>query len=138
MENCSIAFIGCGNMARSLVGGLIANNIDKSRLIATDPDAGKRQMINDQFGIETLGDNHAAIDKADVLVLAIKPQVMPQVIKEIATDLSGSNKLVISIAAGIRIQSISSWLGSDEAIIRVMPNTPALIQAGAAALFANT
>lgn len=137
MENCAIAFIGCGNMARSLIGGLIANNINKSRLIATDPDAGQRQKIKDQFGIETLDNNHAAIDKADVLVLAIKPQVMPQVISEIAANLRGENKLIISIAAGIRIKSISAWLDSDEAIIRVMPNTPALIQVGAAALFAN-
>lgn len=137
MENCAIAFIGCGNMARSLIGGLLANNVEKSRLIATDPDAGQRQKLKDQFGIETLGDNNAAIDKADVLVLAIKPQIMQSVVEDIAASVRGSNKLIISIAAGIRVNSLSTWLDSDEAIIRVMPNTPALIQAGAAALFAN-
>ncbi len=137
MENCTIAFIGCGNMAHSLIGGLIANDIDKSRLIAADPDAGQRQRIKDQFAIETLSDNSAAIEQADVVLLAVKPQVMQEVIKSIADKIAGQNKLIISIAAGIRIDSIQSWLGSNEAIIRVMPNTPAMIQAGAAALIAN-
>ncbi len=137
MENCTIAFIGCGNMARSLIGGLIANDIDKSRLIAADPDAGQRQKIKDQFAIETLSDNSAAIEQADVVLLAVKPQVMQEVIKNIAADLAGKGKLLISIAAGIGVESMQSWLGSNEAIIRAMPNTPAMIQAGAAALYAN-
>lgn len=137
MENCTIAFIGCGNMARSLVGGLIANKLDKSHLLAADPDAVQRQKIKDQFDIETLDNNQAVVDKADVVVLAVKPQVMHEVIDEIASAVTGNNKLLIPVAAGIRVAAIRDWLGADEAIVRVMPNTPALIQTGAAALFAN-
>ena len=137
MENCSITFIGCGNMSRSLIGGLIANNVKTKNLTATDPDEDQRQNIAEQFGITTLEDNNAAVANADVIVLAVKPQVMHQVVSELADAVKGSSKLLISIAAGIKLDSLSEWLGESSAIIRVMPNTPALIKAGAAALFAN-
>ncbi len=137
MENCRFAFIGCGNMARSLIGGLIANNFDKTHLIATDPDAGQRQKMKDLFDIETLADNNAAIEKADVVVIAVKPQSMHAAIEGITDKLKQDNKLMISVAAGIKLATLRNWIGSDIAIVRVMPNTPALIQAGAAALFAN-
>lgn len=137
MENCSITFIGCGNMSRSLIGGLIANNVRTENLTATDPDEDQRQNIAEQFGITTLEDNNAAVANADVIVLAVKPQVMHQVVSELADAVKGSSKLLISIAAGIKLDSLSEWLGESSAIIRVMPNTPALIKAGAAALFAN-
>lgn len=137
MENCRFAFIGCGNMARSLIGGLIANNFDKTHLIAADPDAGQRQKMKDLFDIETLADNKAAIDKSDVIVLAVKPQSMHAAIEDIGDKLRQQGKLIITIAAGIRLATLSKWLDTDIAIVRVMPNTPALIQAGAAALFAN-
>ena len=137
MENCNITFIGCGNMSRSLIGGLIANNVKTKNLTATDPDEGQRQNMAEQFGITTLEDNNAAIADADVIVLAVKPQVMHQVVSGLAEAVKGSTKLLVSIAAGIKLDSLSEWLGEPSAIIRVMPNTPALIQAGAAALFAN-
>lgn len=137
MENCTIAFVGGGNMARSLIGGLIANKVDKSRLLVADPDKLQREKIKDQFDIETLDDNKSVIDQADVVVLAVKPQIMREVVSGIADAVKDQNKLLISIAAGIRVNNIRDWTGSNEAIVRVMPNTPALIQAGAAALFAN-
>jgi pyrroline-5-carboxylate reductase len=137
MENCTIAFIGCGNMSRSLIGGLIANDVKKERLLASDPDQEQRQSVSEQFGIITLANNNDAIAEADVVVLAVKPQIMHGVVSELAGSIKGTSKLVISIAAGVRLASILDWLGEQSAVIRVMPNTPALIQAGAAALCAN-
>ena len=137
MENCTITFIGCGNMSRSLIGGLIANGAKPEQLIATDPDSDQRDTLARQFGITTLENNNDAIAKADVILLAVKPQVMHSVVIGIADAVKGTSKLVISIAAGVNIDSITRWLNEPVAVIRVMPNTPALIQAGAAALFAN-
>jgi pyrroline-5-carboxylate reductase len=137
MENCTIAFIGCGNMSRSLIGGLIANGVKPEQLIATDLDEDQRDVISKQFNITTLADNNEAIATADVVLLAVKPQAMHEVVSEIAESIKDTSKLIISIAAGINLDSIINWLGSSAAVVRVMPNTPALIQAGAAALYAN-
>jgi pyrroline-5-carboxylate reductase len=137
MQNCTIAFIGSGNMSRSLIGGLIANNVKPERLIAADPDSEQRDSIVKQFGISTLENNNEAVAKADVILLAVKPQVMHEVVSNIADAVKGTSKLVISIAAGVKLASITEWLEESSAAIRVMPNTPALIQAGAAALYAN-
>jgi len=135
MENCTIAFIGCGNMSRSLIGGLIANGIKPEQLLASDPDDDQRHSITEQFKISTLKSNNEAIAKADVILLAVKPQAMHNVVSGIADSVNGTSKLIISIAAGVTLDSITEWLGGPAAVIRVMPNTPALIQAGAAALF---
>lgn len=124
-------------MARSLIGGLIANGVKTVQLSATDPDAAQRQSISQQFGITTFENNSDAIEDADVIVLAVKPQVMHDVVGGLAAAVKGQSKLLISIAAGINLDAISSWLDEPNAIVRVMPNTPSLIQAGAAALFAN-
>lgn len=137
MENCTITFIGCGNMSRSLIGGLIANGIKPEKLFATDPDDNQRNAITEQFGVSTFTDNKEAIANADVILLAVKPQVMHDVVSDIAESIKGTNKLIISIAAGVKLDSIISWLGEQAAVVRVMPNTPALIQAGAAAIVAN-
>lgn len=137
MENCNIAFIGCGNMARSLIGGLIANGMSPNQLSAADPDEGQRQALFDQFGINTSADNNVVIADADVVVLAVKPQIMHDVVSNMAEMLTGKSSVIISIAAGVRLASIMQWLKQPAAVIRVMPNTPALIQAGAAALYAN-
>ena len=124
-------------MARSLIGGLIANGIRPEKLTATDPNSDQRHAITDQFGITTLADNKEAIANADVVLLAVKPQVMHDVISDIAESIKDKNKLIISIAAGVKLGSIMKWLGDNTAVVRVMPNTPALIQAGAAAIIAN-
>ena len=124
-------------MARSLIGGLIANKVDPGQLAAADPDNLQCQVISDQFGVNTSVDNDAVINSADVVVFAVKPQVMQAAISHSADVLGQSPKLIISIAAGIRLASIMNWLNRETAIIRAMPNTPALIQAGAAALIAN-
>jgi len=137
MQNLTIAFIGSGNMSRSLIGGLIANGVKPEQLFATDPDNEQREAISRQFNITALTSNDEAVAKADVILLAVKPQVMHSVVSGIANSIKGTSKLIISIAAGVTLNSIIEWLDEPAAIVRVMPNTPALIQAGAAALYAN-
>ncbi len=133
-----IAFIGAGNMAGALIGGLLADGVPVQNLIAADPSAEKRQALASASGIRTTADNTAAVAQADIVVLAVKPQVLHQVAEEIAAQVQHSAPLVVSIAAGIRCDTLSAWLGDRVALIRTMPNTPAMIQCGATALFATT
>lgn len=137
MHNTRITFIGCGNMGRALIGGLIANGHSTDRLCGSDIDANQRQLVNDLYGVETLDDNLQAVRDADVVVLAVKPQAIKQTLAPLRPVLAHSTPLLISIAAGIRLQHLAHWTDKQLAIIRVMPNTPALIRAGAAALCAN-
>ena len=137
MSTPHVSFIGAGNMARSLIGGLIADGWPADRLRATDPDPEQRSDIASRFGIAVGGDNAAAVAGAEVVVLAVKPQVMHAVAAEIAAAAQAHRPLIISIAAGIRSADLDRWLGGDAAIVRCMPNTPALVQSGATALFAN-
>lgn len=137
MKNINICFIGCGNMGRSLIGGILANGHPRDLICGADPSQEQREKVGDLFGITTYADNHQALDNADVIVLAVKPQVMAATVMEVAAALTAQQPLLISIAAGIRLSAISGWLREELPIIRAMPNTPALIQAGATALFAN-
>ena len=132
-----IAFIGAGNMAGALIGGLIADGVPPERLLAADPSADKCQALAAATGIRTLADNRAAAAEADTLVLAVKPQVLKDVATGLAEIVSQRRPLVISIAAGIRSASLQRWLGGDVALVRTMPNTPAMVQAGATVLFAT-
>lgn len=134
--NNKICFIGGGNMAGSLVGGLINNAYAANLITVTDPDQTKLKQLAEQFSINITTDNQAAVQNADVVVLATKPQVLNEVCSSIKASLPTS-ALIISIAAGIRSTDIDRWLGNNNAIVRCMPNTPALIQAGATGLFAN-
>lgn len=135
--NASICFIGAGNMAQSLIGGLIASGYDKQNIIATDPTAEQRDLVTQIFGIQCFADNSEAINKADIVVLAVKPQIFKHVSKTLQTSIKQKKPLVISVAAGIRTNDINSWLGGNNSIVRTMPNTPALIQTGASGLYAN-
>lgn len=137
MKNNRICFIGCGNMGRSLIGGLIANGYMPKNICGADPAKEQRQKLRALFDIEVFQQNIAAIKNADMIVLAVKPQLMEATVKGIAAEFDPARPLIISIAAGIRLSAISAWLQQDLAIVRVMPNTPALIQAGATALYAN-
>ena len=137
MENLIIAFIGCGNIASSMLGGLIANGIKRENLVAADPDKTQQQLISEKFGIRIFNSNYDAVKMADVIIFAVKPQTMHKAVIEISENNKIQDKLILSVAAGIKIQTIEKWLGSSIPIIRIMPNTPALIQAGASALFAN-
>lgn len=132
-----IAFIGAGNMAGALIGGLIADGVAPQDITATDPSAEKCNTLHEATGIRTLQDNNQAISDADTVVLAVKPQVLQPVAEGIADTVRTRKPLVISIAAGIRCDSLSSWLGGDPALVRTMPNTPAMVQSGATVLYAT-
>ncbi len=130
-------FIGAGNMARSLIGGLIADGWDPARIQVADPGSEPLQLIR-QLGVTNTGnDNSAVAAGCEVVLLAVKPQVMPAVAREISTAVQQHQPLIISIAAGIREADLRRWLGDRTAIVRCMPNTPALVLSGATALYAN-
>lgn len=131
----NIAIIGAGNMGASLLGGLIKNNYPAKNIWITDTDNNKLEFLKREFNIHVAQNNLDAIRSADVIILAVKPQILQQVATEIAPALK--KPLIISIAAGVRIASLQKWIGESLPIVRVMPNTPALIGCGASALFAN-
>lgn len=135
MSNTHIAFIGAGNMAASLIGGLRAKGLDAGLIRASDPGAETRAKVNAEQGIDVFADNAEAIKDADVVVLAVKPQAMKAVCEAIRPSLK-SNQLVVSIAAGITCASMNNWLGAQP-IVRCMPNTPALLRQGVSGLFAT-
>lgn len=132
----TICFIGGGNMATSLIGGLIAQGHPAENIIVSDPNEPQRSQLSSDFSIRTTDDNALAVKEANVVVLAVKPQVMKQVAQPLADTLS-EGTLIVSIAAGINLYSLESWLGGKHAIVRCMPNTPSLIQLGASGLYAN-
>lgn len=137
MQNTPIAFLGAGNMGRSLIGGLTADGMDAALIHVYEPDEASLDALVQATSIRPAGSNTAAAQAADVIVFAVKPQILQQVAREIAPVVAGSNKLIVSIAAGIRVASMENWLGAGSAIVRVMPNTPALVRAGASGLYAN-
>ena len=131
-----IAFIGGGNMATSLAGGLIAAGTEPASIMVAEPDAGRRERLSKQYGVATTNANPETLLQ-DVVVLSVKPQLMQTVCKQLSESSNVKNPLYVSIAAGIRTADIARWLGGDVAVVRCMPNTPALIQCGATALYAN-
>ncbi len=131
-----IAFIGAGNMASALVHGLLKDGYAADQLVASDPASERREALAGS-GVHTTDDNQQAIDGAAVVVLAVKPQIMETVCEDIQAAIAQCKPVVISIAAGISESSLQKWLGDDIAIVRTMPNTPAMLQAGATVLHAN-
>lgn len=137
MNNPTIAFIGAGNMATALISGLIADGTRPQTLIATDPDGERLQALAERTGIRTGQDNAAAVAQADVLVMAVKPQVLEAVARELAEAVQAHRPLVLSIAAGVQSDTLQRWLGGQVALVRSMPNTPAMLQVGATGLYAT-
>jgi pyrroline-5-carboxylate reductase len=137
MENCNITFIGGGNMAQSLIGGLIADGFKAENIHVADPNTDNLNTLSERFSVNTYHNNAEACQQGNVVILAVKPQQLQPVVHELALDWK-SDQLLISIAAGIRLTDIARWLNADNAaIVRTMPNTPSLVQAGATALYAN-
>ncbi len=132
-----IAFIGGGNMARSLLGGLVARGWPAARLHVAEPNAGLREGLSREFGVDASDDNSAIAAQAQVWLFAVKPQVMRAVAQALAPLAGVRAPLAISIAAGITGDQLDRWLGGGQAIVRAMPNTPALLGAGATGLHAN-
>jgi pyrroline-5-carboxylate reductase len=137
MDETNLTFIGGGNMSGCLIGGLIADGWDPRRITVSDPDPQRLDRLGQRFGIITRQDNEAAATGADIVLLAVKPQVTGQVAGELAGLLQRQHSLVISIAAGIRTSALRHWIGEHTPIVRCMPNTPALVQSGATALYAT-
>ena len=135
-STASLAFIGGGNMASALVKGLIEDGTDPDRIIVAEPDGQRREQLAARFGVHTTGDNANAVIAAEIVVLAVKPQVLKAVAQALAPALQQNRPLCISIAAGIRHAALQEWLGKTVPLVRAMPNTPAMLRAGATGLYA--
>ncbi len=136
-QHPTIAFIGAGNMASSIIGGLTQSGYPANRIRAADPNDDNRSNVSNTYGVISTSENATAVDHADVVVLAVKPQIMQSVCEALQSHLP-EHCLVISIAAGVTCANLNKWLGNDTAIVRCMPNTPAQVGLGASGLFANT
>ena len=137
MTQTKIAFIGAGNMATSLISGLISKGHNPANIWASAPSEASRSKVA-TLGVNVSEDNVEITSKANVVVIAVKPQMFKQVVLPLKVIVEGTNKIVISIAAGIDLTSLQTWLGDTTAIVRCMPNTPSLLGLGATGLFANS
>ncbi len=137
LQDSKIGFIGAGNMATALIKGLAANGIASSNIWASDPDQDKLALLSSEAGININLNNQEVINIVDVVILAVKPQLMSVVLEDIHLQLEQKSCLLISIAAGINLQSLTRWTNPNQALVRCMPNTPALVLAGASGLYAN-
>lgn len=136
MEKPALCFIGGGNMARSLIGGLINQGYPASAITVSEPIEERRNHLADTFGVSVAADNNTAVTGAALVILAVKPQVIKTVAQALRPALA-HRPIVVSIAAGININSLQNWLGNELPIVRCMPNTPALVQTGATGVYAN-
>lgn len=132
-----VAFIGGGNMARSLIGGLVARGFAPSQIRVAEPVQALREALARDFGVAVFDHAAAAAQDASVWLLAVKPQVMREVCATLAALARAQRPLAISIAAGITAAQLDRWLGGEAAVVRAMPNTPALLGAGVTGLYAN-
>lgn len=137
MNTQKIGFIGGGNMAASLLNGLIASGHPAQQLWVSDTNADTLSQLAAQLNVNTSLDNMAIVEAVDVIVFAVKPQILKLVAQTLAASIAVKKSLVVSIAAGISQASLSLWLGDETAIVRCMPNTPALVLTGATGLHAN-
>ncbi len=133
MSDSTIAFIGGGNMARSLISGLLGAGTDANRISVSDPLPAQRALL-EELGIRVTGDNGVAVEGADVVVVAVKPQVLGEMLETLPL---APEQLLVSIAAGVPVQAMNGWTRPDQPIVRCMPNTPALLGAGITALYAG-
>jgi pyrroline-5-carboxylate reductase len=132
-----VAFIGGGNMARSLIGGLVARGFAPAGIRVAEPVEALRAELQRDFGVACFDNAQAAAEGAAVWLLAVKPQVMREVCAALAAQARAQRPLAISIAAGITAGQLDRWLGGEVAVVRAMPNTPALLGAGITGLYAN-
>ncbi|QUM79129.1 pyrroline-5-carboxylate reductase [Moritella sp. 5] len=134
--NKKIAFIGAGNMASSLIGGMITDGYPAELIYAASPTRTRLDLLAEKFSINTTQDNHAAVAAADIIILAVKPQLMADVCSHLAEQSANyRGKLFVSVAAGVTVERLQSLLADNQPIVRSMPNTPALVQKGMTGLF---
>ena len=134
----TIGFIGAGNMATALISGLINSDQSASKIIASSPEQEHLEKLSKDFGIKTTNNNLEIVDNSDIVILAVKPNIVQAVIDEIKDVATDKDILIISIAAGVKIEKIESQLGSSMRVIRAMPNTPDSIMEGVTAICANS
>lgn len=138
MDYGKVAFIGGGNMARALAGGMLSAGYEARHILISEPVAAQREtLVRELPGIDVRDDNLGIVREAECIVLAVKPQILADVCKPLADSVQKTKPLVISIAAGVRSSDIENWLGGDLAVVRVMPNQPALLRLGISGLYAN-
>ena len=137
MTDKTIAFIGAGNMASSIIGGLIQNGWPAENIIGTGRTPEKLEKLQARFGIQVTTDNHQAVKHSDVVMLGVKPQGMQDLLADLSPSLNPQKHLLISLAAGITLSSLEQWSGDGFAVVRSMPNTPCLLQSGVTGLIAN-
>lgn len=138
MKTHKIGFIGGGNMASSLISGLIASGHASQNIWVSDINQDALKSLADNLKVNVTSSNEVIVNEAEVIVLAVKPQIMSEVAQQISALMQQKKSLVVSIAAGITQRSLSRWLGAETAVVRCMPNTPALVLTGATALHANS
>lgn len=138
MGEISVGFVGGGNMTRAIAGGLLASGFSATDILISEPSAKQREILRQEFpGVATTDGNSEAAAQSDYLVLAVKPQILATACRDLAGQVQRTRPLIISIVAGIRSDDIDRWLGGNLAIVRVMPNQPALLQQGVSGVFAN-
>ncbi len=137
MSTPTLVFIGGGNMAHALISGLLSDGTPPDSIIVAEPDAQRREQLAANLGIRTRNDNQGAAREADVLILAVKPQVLESVARDLSAIVRQRSPLCLSIAAGVTHTTLQQWLGEDASLVRTMPNTPAMLQAGATGLYAS-
>lgn len=133
----TISFIGAGNMASAIIGGMLDSGFKAASIWVSAPDDNHLQSVRKQFGVSITTDNRYCAQQADMVVLAVKPQVMADVCYDIAPVVQNTRPLMVSIAAGLEASTLDEWLGGGLPLVRVMPNTPSLVGKGAAGLYAN-
>ncbi|MGS2719620.1 pyrroline-5-carboxylate reductase [Paraglaciecola aestuariivivens] len=137
MQHRKIAFIGAGNMTRSIISGLIKNGYPANFITASNPSVGKLDALHAEFSINITQDNNQAVETAEVVVLAVKPQLMEQVCGALNANCKLEGKVFVSIAAGINTNRLKQMLGGEHAVIRTMPNTPSALALGMTGLYAD-
>jgi pyrroline-5-carboxylate reductase len=133
----TIAFVGGGHMARSLLAGMLANGVDPTSIRVADPVPALRDALSSDFGVQVFNDNIDAVADAGIWILGIKPQLMREVCQALADTAQRVRPLVVSVAAGVTTLQLDRWLGGDLPIVRAMPNAAAVLGAGVTGLYAN-
>ncbi|HET9107901.1 MAG TPA: pyrroline-5-carboxylate reductase [Steroidobacteraceae bacterium] len=136
MSHLELTILGAGNMGRALIGGLLRHGMRPEQIAVGEAHEAARAVLSREFGISATPDNAAAIRKASLVVLAVKPQDTGSVLGPLAAELQQRRPVVLSVAAGVRIQTLQSWCGPGVPVIRAMPNRPAIVGAGVTGLFA--
>lgn len=137
MKSTTIAFIGGGNMASSIIGGLVASEFPADKIWVSDPNPQQLERLQEAYAINTTQTSATAIEQADVVIVSVKPQVLSAVLMEVAEPVKLKKPLVLSIVAGAKVESFTNAFGNEAAVVRTMPNTPALLGCGATGLYAN-